>query len=83
VIGIALKTLETEDSYYHNEHLLYAAASTIKIHTLVELFNQVKAGKLKLEDPIEIPMTDRVGALWSSTSSGVLKDLESVSRISL
>lgn len=82
-LGIAVRTLNGEASFYYNEHTSFPAASTIKIHILIELFKQVRAGKRKLDDFIEIPITDRVGPLWSQMSSGVLKDLESVTRISL
>jgi len=46
------------------------------------LFNQIRAGKRELDDFIEIP-TSRSGEVWSRTSSGILKDVESVRRISL
>ena len=81
-LGIALKTLDDETSFFYNEHVSFPAASTVKIFVLVELFNQVKAGKRQLDEFIEIP-TSRFGEVWSRTSSGILKDVESVRRISL
>jgi len=82
-VGIAVKTLRSGDSFYVNEHEPFPSASTIKIHILLELFNQVKSGKRSLAEMIDVPMSGRVGPLWDQDSSGILKDLESVSRISL
>ena len=81
-VGIAVKGLESDATFLHNEHLVASAASTIKIHIILELFNQVKAGKHSLDEFIEIP-TNREGAEWHPPSSGVLRDLESVQRLSL
>lgn len=82
-LGVAVKSLEGGDSYYLNEHVTFPSASTIKIFVLLELFNQVGSGLRSLTEFIDVPMSGRVGALWDQSSSGVLKDLESVNRISL
>jgi beta-lactamase class A len=82
-LGIAVKTLESGDSFYLNEDETFPSASTIKIHILLELFNQVRSGQRSLAEMIDVPTSGRVGALWDQTSSGILKDLESVGRISL
>lgn len=82
-VGIAVKALKSGDAFYVNEHETFPSASTIKIYILLELFNQVKSGQRSLAETIDVPMSGRVGALWDQTSSGILKDLESVSRISL
>lgn len=82
-LGIAVRALDSEASFFHNEHMLCPSASTIKIHVLLELFNQVQAGKLKLGDTVEIPRKEGRGPEWGPTSSGVMKALESIPRISL
>jgi beta-lactamase class A len=81
-IGIAAKTLDNEISFLRNEHVIFPAASTIKIHVLIELFNQVGTGRHKLDEPLDIPAV-RLGEVYDRTSSGVLKDLESIKQLSL
>jgi beta-lactamase class A len=81
-LGIALKTLDDGTSFFYNEHVTFPAASTLKIFVLLELFNQVKAGERQLDEFIDVP-TARLGEVWSRTSSGIVKDVESVRRISL
>ena len=74
--------MDGKTSYLYNERTAFPAASTIKIFVLLELFNQIRAGKRQLDDFIEIP-NGRFGEAGGRTSSGVLKDLESIPRISL
>jgi beta-lactamase class A len=81
--GIAVKVLQSDLSFFHNEHMLCPAASTIKIHILLELLNQVRAGKHSLDELVELPSRKTSEGAWSATASGVLKELESVRRISL
>lgn len=80
--GIAVMGLKSNTTFLHNEHLVAPAASTIKIHILLELFNQLKAGKHSLDEFIEIP-TYRDDPEWHPPSSGILKDLTSIPRLSL
>jgi beta-lactamase class A len=81
-VGIAIKALESNSMFLHNEQMVAPAASTIKVHILIELFKQAKAGKHSLEEFIEIPV-NRDGAEWQTPSSGILKDLRSIQRLSL
>jgi beta-lactamase class A len=81
--GIAVKVLRNDISFLYNEHMLCPAASTIKIHILMELFNQVRTGKHSLGELVDLPAKNDSEGAWSRASSGVLKELESVRRISL
>lgn len=82
-LGVATKTLDDRYLYLYNEHMQFPAASTIKIHVLLELFNQISSGEHSFEERLEIPTSDRFGPLWGRRSSGILKDLESITKISL
>lgn len=81
-VGIAVKALGSNSMFLHNEQMVAPAASTIKVHILIEIFKQLKAGKHSLDEFIEIPV-NREGAEWQSPSSGILKDLRSIQRLSL
>ena len=81
--GVSVEALQSDFSFFYNEHMLCPAASTIKIHILLELFNQVRAGEHGLDDLVELPSRKASEGAWSATASGVLKELESVRRISL
>ena len=52
VYAVAFKNLKTGETLYINEQMSYHAASTMKTPVLVEVFNQVKQGKIKLTDSI-------------------------------
>ncbi|MFI5095612.1 MAG: serine hydrolase [Candidatus Acidiferrum sp.] len=53
-VGIAFQMLDgTTEWFYHADEPLHAA-STMKIPVLIELFHQVREGKLKLDDPLLI-----------------------------
>ena len=81
--GIAVKMLQGDLSFFHNEHMLCAAASTIKIHVLLELLTQVQTGKHSLNELVDLPPRQAYEGAWSAAASGVLKELDSVRRISL
>jgi beta-lactamase class A len=59
-LGIALKTLDDETSFFYNEHVTFPVASTLRIFVLLELFNQVKAAERQLDEFIDVP-TARLG----------------------
>ena len=80
--GIAVKVLQNGTTFFHNERMLYPSASTIKLYILIELFNQIRTSKHALNELIDIPTKGPEG-VWGEASSGVLKELESVKRISL
>jgi beta-lactamase class A len=78
VMAIAFKDLETNDLVAINADLLMPQASSIKVAVLVEFLRQVQAGKLKLEDRVEIRKAEFAGG------SGVLQDFgEGTSAVSL
>lgn len=81
-VGIAVKALNSKESFVLNGHLVFPAASTIKIYILLELFNQINQGKHKLNEYVTIA-EDRRGEVWSRMSSGILKDTESIKQITL
>jgi len=68
VMAVAFKDLETNDLVAINADTLMPQASSIKVAVLVEFLRQVQAGKLRLEDRVEIRKGDFAGG------SGVLQD---------
>jgi len=57
-VGVAIKHLESGTEILVNADKKYPMASTYKLPTLIELFYQQAAGKLSLEDRIEIMPAD-------------------------
>jgi beta-lactamase class A len=53
-VGIAFRTLDGKDEWYLRADESFHAASTMKVPVLIELFHQVKEGKLKLTDALVI-----------------------------
>ncbi|HLK04930.1 MAG TPA: serine hydrolase [Candidatus Acidoferrum sp.] len=53
-VGIAFRTLDRKDEWYSRADETFHAASTMKVPVLIELFHQVKQGKLKLDGPLMI-----------------------------
>jgi len=53
-VGIAFRTLDGKDEWYSRADESFHAASTMKVPVLIELFHQVKDGKLKLSDALVI-----------------------------
>ena len=53
-VGIAFRTLDGKDEWYSRADESFHAASTMKVPVLIELFHQVKDGKLKLGDPLVV-----------------------------
>ncbi len=68
VMAIAVKDLVTNDLLAVNADLLMPQASSIKVAVLVELLRQAQAGKVRLEDRVEIRKAQFAGG------SGVLQD---------
>src|SRR2546430_2125564 len=50
--GIAFRTLDGKQEWFSRADDVFHAASTMKIPVMIELFHQVKQGKLKLEDAL-------------------------------
>jgi beta-lactamase class A len=53
-VGIAFRTLDGKDEWYSRADESFHAASTMKVPVLIELFHQVKEGKLRLLDTLVI-----------------------------
>src|SRR5262245_2504162 len=53
-VGVYFKTLDGQAEWSFHAEDVFHAASTMKVPVMVELFQQVNAGKLKLSDAIVI-----------------------------
>ena len=53
-VAIAFRTLDGKTEWLFDPDVTFHAASTMKIPVLIELFHQVREGKLKLDDPLLI-----------------------------
>jgi beta-lactamase class A len=53
-VAIALRTLDGKDEWLLHPDEVFHAASTMKIPVLIELFHQVREGRLALNDPLPI-----------------------------
>lgn len=53
-VGIAFRTLDGKEEWYSRADDVFHAASTMKVPVLIELFHQVKEGKLTLGDGIVV-----------------------------
>jgi len=53
-VAIAFRMLDGSHEYFYNADESFHAASTMKIPVMIELFHQVKEGKLHFDDPLVI-----------------------------
>lgn len=53
-VGIAFRTLDGKAEWYFHADDSFHAASTMKVPVMIELFQQVREGKLHLTDPLPI-----------------------------
>jgi beta-lactamase class A len=53
-VGVAFRTLDGKTEWFFHADDAFHAASTMKVPVLIELFHQVREGKLKLDDPLLI-----------------------------
>jgi beta-lactamase class A len=53
-VGIAFRTLDGKMEWFSRADDVFHAASTMKIPVMIELFHQVREGKVKLDDPLTI-----------------------------
>src|SRR5580658_829574 len=53
-VGVAFRTLDGKTEWFYHADEAFHAASTMKVPVLIELFHQVREGKLKLDDPLLI-----------------------------
>jgi len=59
VVGTSVRHVETGQSLAVNGDMRFPMASTFKVPILVELFSQVKEGKFRLEDEIDVQPSDQ------------------------
>jgi beta-lactamase class A len=82
--AIAVKNLETGESYYRNADEVMPTASLIKIAVLIELYQQAQEGKLKLADRVTLRKADKVpgsGILTDHFSDGAEFSLRDAARL--
>lgn len=53
-VAVVFRTLDGQTTYSFRPDVRFHAASTMKIPVMIELFQQAKDGKLRLEDPLVI-----------------------------
>ena len=53
-VGVAFRTLDGNLEWFSRADDVFHAASTMKIPVMIDLFHQVREGKLKLDDPLTI-----------------------------
>lgn len=53
-VGVAFRTLDGRIEWFYHPDDSFHAASTMKVPVMIELFHQVKAGKLRLDEPLII-----------------------------
>ncbi|XZE32102.1 serine hydrolase [Pirellulaceae bacterium SH501] len=83
-VAVFIKHLETGETYSYNETRVMPTASLIKFPVLVELYRQVEAGKLKLDQPISLREEDKVpgsGILTDHFQAGSQIPLETIARL--
>ena len=69
MIGVAVKHLGTGEEASFNGDELFPMASVFKVPVIVELYKQVEAGRLSLDDKIMLKEADKV------PGSGILREL--------
>jgi len=83
-VAIAVKNLETGESYYLNADEAMPTASLIKIAVLIELYQQVQEDKIKLTDHVTLHDADKVpgsGILTEHFSDGANFSLRDAARL--
>ena len=83
-VALAVKNLETDESYYLNADEVMPTASLIKIAVLIDLYQQAQEGKLKLTDRVTLRTADKVpgsGILTEHFSDGAEFSLRDAARL--
>ncbi len=83
-VALAVKNLETGESYYFNADEVMPTASLIKIAVLIDLYQQAQEGKLKLTDRVVLRAADKVpgsGILTEHFSDGAEFSLRDAARL--
>jgi beta-lactamase class A len=53
-VGVAFRTLDGKTEWFSRADDVFHAASTMKVPVMIELFHQVREGKVKLDDPLVV-----------------------------
>jgi len=83
-VSVAVKHLETGESFLHRPDEAMPTASLIKLAVLVELFRQVETGDVRLDEPVTLKEDDKVpgsGVLTPHFSAGTQLPLETAARL--
>jgi beta-lactamase class A len=83
-VALAVKNLETGESYYHNADAVMPTASLIKIAVLIDLYQQAQEEKLKLSERVTLRAADKVpgsGILTEHFSDGAELSLRDTARL--
>src|SRR5437868_12750570 len=73
-VAIAVKHLGSGESYYLNADEPMPTASLIKLAVMIEVYQQVAEGKVKLSDPLTLREEDKVrgsGVLTAHFTAGI------------
>ncbi|MGE5541758.1 MAG: serine hydrolase, partial [Bacillota bacterium] len=68
-VGLVIKDLKDDTTILHREHERFSAASVIKVPILWELFHQVEARAISLDEVVSVGADVKVGG------TGVIKEL--------
>jgi beta-lactamase class A len=85
-VAIAVKHLTTGESYYLNADEPMPTASLIKLAVMVEVYQQVAEGRVKLSDPVTLHNADKVpgsGILTDNFSDGATFPLRDAVRLTI
>lgn len=83
-VALAVKNLETGESYYRNADAVMPTASLIKIAVLIDLYQQAQEGKLKLTERVRLRAADKApgsGILTPHFSDGAEFSLRDAARL--
>lgn len=53
-VAVALRTLDSKSELLLSPDISFHAASTMKVPVMIELFNQARQGRLRLDDPLPV-----------------------------
>ncbi len=68
-VGVAARDLVTGQAIFISAEESFVAASIIKLPVMIEVYRQVREGKLRLDQPVELKAEDKVGG------AGILMEL--------
>ncbi|MGE5576562.1 MAG: serine hydrolase [Syntrophothermus sp.] len=76
-VGVAAKDLVTGETVLVNAEESFIAASIIKVPVMIEVYRQVRAGRLRLDQMVELKPEDKVGG------AGILMELHNGIQLTL